>query len=63
MAILPPQADRPRNRKGLPGGEGQAEGQEGRGLRESQKACVLCLEFIGPLSAGPQNSQQTQFTL
>lgn len=36
MAILLPQADLPRNRKGLPGGEGQSEGQEGRGLRKAK---------------------------
>lgn len=61
MAILPPQADLPRNRKGLPGGEGQAEGQEGRGLRKA-KACGLCLEFTGPCLLS-LNSQRAQLTL
>lgn len=41
MAILPPQAYLPRNRKGLPGGEGQAEGQEGRGLRKAKDLCTV----------------------
>lgn len=57
MAILPPQADLPRNRKGLPGGEGQAEGQEGRGLRKA-KGLWTVFGIYRPLSAGPQTARE-----
>lgn len=57
MAILPPQADLPRNRKGLPGGEGQAEGQEGRGPRKA-KGLWTVFGIYRPLSAGPQTARK-----
>lgn len=57
MAILPPQAELPRNRKGLPGGEGQAEGQEGRGLRKA-KGLWTVFGIYRPLSAVPQTSSK-----
>lgn len=57
MAILPPQADLPRNRKGLPGGEGQAEGQEGRGLRKAKGPCTV-FGIHRPLSAGPKTASK-----
>lgn len=62
MAILPPQADLPRNRKGLPGGEGQAEGQEGRGLRKAKDLCTVFGIHKAPVCRS-QNSQQTRLTL
>lgn len=61
MAILLPQADLPRNRKGLPGGEGQAEGQEGRGLRKA-KGLWSVFGIFRPPSAGPKQSASSAHT-
>jgi hypothetical protein len=63
MAILPPQAELPRNRKGLPGGEGQAEGQEGRGLRESQRPVYCVWNSQAPVCRSPKQSANSVHTV